>query len=103
MAKVTAGNAVVTEAALKNKRRFIKKEPRNILMSHRAYLLFKAMADKKDIGIGDFFEILSQEIADERLPEEERQAAVRKAQEIIEARTREIEELERRLAENKPT
>jgi hypothetical protein len=103
MAKARAGNGAVTEATLKSKRRFIKKEPRNILMSHRAYLLFKAMADKKDIGIGDFFEILSQEIADERLPEEERQAAVYKAQEIIEARTREIEELERKLAATQPT
>lgn len=99
MAKARAGTGAVTETTIKNKRRFIKKEPRNILMSHRAYLLFKALADSKDIGIGDFFEILSQEIADERLPEEERQAAVRKAQEIIEARTRELEVLERKLAE----
>jgi hypothetical protein len=89
----------VTETTLRNKRRFVKKEPRNILMSHRAYLLFRAMADKEDIGIGDFFEILSKEIAEQRLAEEEQQAAIRKAQEIIEARTREIEELERRLAE----
>jgi hypothetical protein len=98
MAKPAAGTEAVTEQTIKNKRRFIKKEPRNILMSHRAYLLFKTMADKKDIGIGDFFEILSQEMAEQQLAEEERQAAVRRAQEIIEARTREIEELERRLA-----
>jgi len=98
MVKASVGTETVTEQTIKNKRRFIKKEPRNILMSHRAYLLFKVMADNKDIGIGDFFEILSQEIADERLSEEERQATVRKAQEIIEARTREIEELERKLA-----
>ncbi len=103
MAKASAGTEAVTETTIKNKRRFIKKEPRNILMSHRAYLLFKAMADKEDIGIGDFFEILSKEIAESRLAEEEQQAAVRKAQEIIEARTREIEELERKLAAAKPT
>ena len=68
-------------------------------MSHRAYLLYKTMADKRDIGIGDFFELLSQEVAEQRLAEEERQAAVKKAQEIIDSRTRELEELERKLAE----
>lgn len=99
MAKVTTGGEAVTEQTIKNKRRFIKKEPRNILMSHRAYLLYKAMADAKDIGIGDFFELLSGEIAEQRLAEEERQAAVRKAQEIIEFRTRELEAMERKLAE----
>ena len=98
MAKAS-GTEAVTETTIKKNRRFVKKEPRNILMSHRAYLLFRAMADKEDIGIGDFFEILSKEIAEQRLAEEEQQAAIRKAQEIIEARTREIEELERRLAE----
>ncbi len=99
MAKVTAGGEAVTEQTIKNKRRFIRKEPRNILMSHRAYLLYKTMADKRDIGIGDFFELLSQEVAEQRLAEEERQAAVKKAQEIIDSRTRELEELERKLAE----
>jgi hypothetical protein len=99
MAKSPAGSEAVTEQTIKNKRRFIRKEPRNILMSHRAYLLYKAMADKRDIGIGDFFELLSQEVAEQRLAEEERQAAVKRAQEIIDARTRELEELERRLAE----
>ena len=99
MAKATSSGEVVTEQTIKNKRRFIRKEPRNILMSHRAYLLYKAMADKRDIGIGDFFELLSQEVAEQRLAEEERQAAVKKAQEIIDARTRELEELERKLAE----
>src|SRR5438132_44156 len=99
MAKRTAEAEEVTEATIKSKRRFIKKEPRNILMSHRAYLLFKTMAEKKDIGIGDFFEILSQEEAERMLAEEERQTAVHKAQEIIEARTKELEELERKLTE----
>ncbi len=97
MAKTT--DEALSEQAIKNKRRYIKKEPRNILMSHRAYLLFKAMADKRDVGIGDFFELLSQETAEQRLGEEERQAVLRQAQEIIDARTREIEELERKLAE----
>src|SRR5438045_5034745 len=101
MAKATVADETVTEQTIKNKRRFIKKEPRNILMSHRAYLLYKAMADKRDIGIGDFFELLSQEVAEQRLAEEERQAAVKKAQEIIDARTRELEELERKLAEQR--
>ena len=99
MAKATPAGEAVTEQTIKNKRRFIRKEPRNILMSHRAYLLYKAMADKRDIGIGDFFELLSQEVAEQRLAEEERQAAVKKAQEIIDARTHELEELERKLAE----
>ena len=97
MAKAT--DETLSEQAIKNKRRYIKKEPRNILMSHRAYLLFKAMADKRDVGIGDFFELLSQETAQQRLGEEERQSVLRQAQEIIDTRTREIEELERRLAE----
>jgi hypothetical protein len=99
MAKVA--DEALSEQAIRNKRRYIKKEPRNILMSHRAYLLFKAMADKRDIGIGDFFELLSQEAAEQRLAEEERQSVLRQAQDIIDTRTREIEELERKLAEQR--
>ncbi len=76
----------------------IHKEPRRLLMSHSTYLLLEAMADKMNIPISAFLELLVQEAAAKHLTEEERAEVERKAQEIIEKRKREIEELEAELA-----
>ena len=80
---------------IQDKRSNIRKEPRVIRMSHRAYLLTKAMAEKQEIGIGPLFELLIQEAAAGKLTEEERAEVNRHAQEIIEARTQEVEALEK--------
>ncbi len=80
---------------LQDKRSNIRKPARVIRMSDRAYVLFRKMADKRDLGVGDYFEVLAREEAARSLSEAERAQADSEAQEIIETRKQQLGELER--------
>ncbi len=86
-----------TEERLKTKKKYWKKEPRSINLSHEAWLLFQRLADERNLGIGDLFEVLVQEEASRSLTEQDRREIRQKAREIIAIRQKEIEETEEAL------
>jgi hypothetical protein len=56
----------ISPEQLKQKRKYIRKEPKTFSISHEAHLLFRAIAQERNLGIGDLMEVLAQEEAERR-------------------------------------